>query len=645
MMRRLIPLLMLLCLPAAATTPPEGAPPPAGPLADVVRHTLESNPEVQTAWNRFRASLDATDIARGEYLPSVDLSLQAGVGRQDFIDQMNELDFSTRGASLVLTQMLYDGWATRSQVRLQREESRARYFDLMAQIETTALEAVTAYQDIRRFRGLVELARENLEQHQVVLDQIQERVDAGVSRAADLDQATARLALAESNLITELNNLHDVTARYQRVVGLSPPVNLTSVPDAFAFPPPKDISQALSATYAENPNLLAAAAGILAAEHDVQRNKARYHPRVDLRLSGDYGEDIQRIQGRTSDTTAELVMTLNLFNGRADRAAIAQASNQVRVAEDIRETTCRNVSQTLRIAHNDLTRLADQQRYLDVQKQSVAKAKTAYINQFRLGQRSLLDLLDSQNEFFETSRSLLRNGVDLEIAQARTLAGMGQLARALSLFKDGVPAREDWLSTDIGPSLCPGTEAAAYNVFDSDGDGVPDSQDACPDTPLGVRVDSVGCRQESPQDTDGDGVLDAADLCPNTPKGAEVDSSGCQTGQKVILRGVYFDSGSATLTADSSFILDPMVDLLKKNPSTRIELTGHTDVTGSTVMNIKLSTARAIAVAEYLRQRGVSANQLTSRGWGPWKPVASNETQEGRAKNRRVEFRVLGPRE
>lgn len=644
-MRHLIPLLLLFCLPAGAAEPrPEGSD-PAGPLGEVVRQTIESNPEVQTAWNRFRASLDAKDVARGDYLPSVDLSLQAGVGRQDFIDQMNELDFSTRGASIVLTQMLYDGWATRSQVRLQNEEARARYFDLMAQIEATALEAVTAYQDIRRFRGLVSLARENLEQHQVVLAQIQERVDAGVSRAADLDQATARLALAESNLITELNNLHDVTARYQRVVGMPPPVNLTSVPDAFAFQAPKDISQALSATYAENPSLLAAAASILAAEHDVQRNKARYHPRLDLRLSGDYGEDIQRIQGRTSDTTAELVMTLNLFNGRADRAAISQASNQVRVAEDIRETTCRNVSQTLRIAHNDLTRLADQQRYLDVQKQSVAKAKTAYLNQFRLGQRSLLDLLDSQNEFFETSRSLLRNRVDLEIAQARTLAGMGQLARALSLFKDGVPAREDWLSTDIGPSLCPGTEAAAYNVFDSDGDGVPDSQDACPDTPLGVRVDSVGCRQESPQDTDGDGVLDPSDLCPNTPRGAEVDSSGCQVGQKVILRGVYFDSGSAVLTSESSFILDPMVDLLKKNPSTRIELTGHTDVTGSTVMNIKLSTARAIAVAEYLRKRGVSPNQLTSRGWGPWKPVASNETQEGRAKNRRVEFRVLGPRE
>lgn len=646
-MKRAISLLLLpatlMAQPAAA--PPDIPAPKQSALRPVVEYSLNSNPEVQTAWDRFLAAMDATDVARGEYLPNVDLSLRGGVGRQDFIDQSNEVDFTPRGASLTITQMLYDGWATPSQVNLQQEEARARYFDLMAQIETTALEVVTAYQDVRRFRGLVELARKNLQEHQRVLEQIRERVDAGVSRAADLDQATARLALAESNLITEQNNLHDVSARFQRVVGLAPPVNLSSIEDALSFRAPTDIVKALSAANAENPTLLSAVASIHAAKYNVKRNQARHLPRLDLQLSGDYGEDIQRIQGRTSDTSAELVVSWNLFNGLADRAAVSQAVNEVSVASDIRETRCRNVRQTVRIAHNDLARLADQKRFLSVQQQSTDKARAAYLSQFRLGQRSLLDLLDSQNEYFQTSRSVLENQVNLETAQARTLAGMGQLARALTLIKTDVPPREDWLSEDLGPSLCPGADSVGYNIFDSDSDGVPDNRDACPDTAPGSRVDAAGCRQEAVLDSDGDGVVDGSDLCPNTPAGAKVDSSGCQIGQKVVLSGVHFPLNSAELSPDSSFILDPMVELLRSNPATRIEISGHTDATGSAAYNIKLSTARAESVKRYLLSQGVSRRQLTSRGWGPRQPVASNDSAEGRAKNRRVEFRVLGDRE
>ena len=649
-MKTLCAILLLLPLSVVAQVPASSNPMPAGGdgvVRDIVAHTLETNPEVQAAWDRFLAAVQAEGVARGEFLPTVDLTLRAGVGRQDFIDQMNELDFDTRGASLVLTQMLYDGWATQSETLQRREEARARYFDLMAQIETSSLEAITAYQDVLRFRGLVSLARDNLEQHERVLQQIRERVDAGVSRSADLDQATARLALAESNLITEQNNLYDVTARYQRIVGMAPPANLTPIESALDIRAPGTVAQALGAAYAENPNLLAAVSSILAAQQDLRRNKARYHPRVDLRLSGDYGEDIQRIRGRLTDTTAEVVMTLNVFNGLADRAAIAQARHGIDVAKDVRDIRCRNVRQTLRIAHNDLSRLSDQQRFLEIQKQSVDKARDAYLNQFRLGQRSLLDLLDTQNEFFETSRALLRNEVDLDVAQVRTLASMGQLARSLALVKSDVPDRQDWLSEELGPSLCPQTEAeaASYDIFDTDGDGVPDNRDACPGTPPGSVVDAVGCRRESLADTDGDGVPNRDDLCPNTPPGATVDASGCQIGQKVVLSGVYFDSDSATLKSDSSFILDPMVELLMNNPQTRIELSGHTDITGSTARNVQLSEARAASVKRYLVNQGVSPQQLSSKGWGPWKPVATNATIEGRAQNRRVEFRVLGPQE
>lgn len=177
---------------------------------------------------------------------------------------------------------------------------------------------------------------------------------------------------------------------------------------------------------------------------------------------------------------------------------------------------------------------------------------------------------------------------------------------------------------------------------DADGDGVTDDVDACADTPAGTQVDERGC----PRDTDGDGVDDAADRCPSTPSGTEVDAEGCQvlfepTRKTLILEGVNFETGKATLTTESEAILNGVAESLVANDTIRVQVTGHTDNTGSLALNRRLSLARAEAVRQYLISKGVAEDRLTARGLGPSEPVASNRTAEGRAQNRRVELRRL----
>ena len=141
-------------------------------------------------------------------------------------------------------------------------------------------------------------------------------------------------------------------------------------------------------------------------------------------------------------------------------------------------------------------------------------------------------------------------------------------------------------------------------------------------------------------DTDGDGVPDAQDLCPQTPAGAEVQANGCAQFQARI-EGVHFETGSARLTAESRSKLDQVADTLKRFPAVRIEVQAHTDSRGNEASNLKLSQARARSVVEYLVSRGVSADRLVAKGYGESRPIADNATPEGRASNRRVEFRVL----
>ncbi|MFQ5914498.1 MAG: OmpA family protein, partial [Nitrospinota bacterium] len=168
--------------------------------------------------------------------------------------------------------------------------------------------------------------------------------------------------------------------------------------------------------------------------------------------------------------------------------------------------------------------------------------------------------------------------------------------------------------------------------LDSDGDGVPDYLDKCPNTPKGVKVDSNGC----PLDSDGDGVPDYLDKCPGTPKGAKVDSRGCW-----VIPGAFFDTDKSDIKPQFELELAEALAILKKNPKLRIEVQGHTDSRGSDAYNETLSENRARAAVEFFVRMGLSRARFSVIGHGESRPIASNDTPEGRARNRRVELHPI----
>jgi OmpA-OmpF porin, OOP family len=195
---------------------------------------------------------------------------------------------------------------------------------------------------------------------------------------------------------------------------------------------------------------------------------------------------------------------------------------------------------------------------------------------------------------------------------------------------DGVPD-----SADKCPNTPVGVKVDATGCpLDSDGDGVPDLRDKCPNTPVGVKVDATGC----PLDSDGDGVPDYKDQCPGTPPGVKVNQLGCPKREPIVLKGVNFAFDSAELTQQSLTILDGVAEILTKHPDLKITIAGHTDSVGTADYNKKLSQRRTESVRSYLISRGVNAANLTAVGFGEEQPIASNDEAEGRAKNRRVEL-------
>ena len=220
----------------------------------------------------------------------------------------------------------------------------------------------------------------------------------------------------------------------------------------------------------------------------------------------------------------------------------------------------------------------------------------------------------------------------------------------------------------LAASFICGDDSPVMQVVDSDGDGVTDNNDECPNTPEGVVVDNRGCPRDDdfdgianhldrcpgtprgaevdsrgcPRDDDNDGVANYMDECPGTPRGVSVDNRGCpQAGETLlVLNDIKFAFDSSTLDASSRARLDQVAQMLEQQ-NVRIDIVGHTDSTGAEAYNQSLSERRAQAVRSYLLSKGIDSARLSSSGRGESSPVASNDTPEGRTTNRRVEFVVI----
>ncbi|MGM0449629.1 MAG: OmpA family protein [Pseudomonadota bacterium] len=192
---------------------------------------------------------------------------------------------------------------------------------------------------------------------------------------------------------------------------------------------------------------------------------------------------------------------------------------------------------------------------------------------------------------------------------------------------------------DASDTMSDQSPATGTQSSDSDGDGVMDSADECPDTAEGTSVNASGC--EARRDSDNDGVRDRNDDCPETPANAQVDNSGCHATLKESVRetlNVRFETGSATVTEDSFPEIRNVAEAMREYPESTLMLEGHTDSVGNAEANKALSRRRAEAVKQILvEELGIDADRIQAEGYGESRPVADNDTAEGRSRNRRVE--------
>ena len=443
------------------------------PLRHAVEKALAKNPEVTSRFNAYRAAGDAVDVVRGGLRPRVDLNASVGIDRDKITSRAPSTESPSRsGVALTLTQLLWDGLGTQREVERFGHDRLARYFDLLEATEQTTLEAARALYDVQRFQRLVALAEDNYVQHRYASQQIQSRFSAGVGRGVDLEQVNARLALAESNLTTESANLHDVMARYLRIVGEIPPQRTNATPPLAVLSAalPTSSAEVLNRAVVQSPAISAGIEAVRASRLSGQVRASAFQPRIEARVRSGVGRNFDGVRDQRRDSSAEVVLNWNLYSGGADQARVRQQVNLLAQAEDLRDKVCQDVRQTAAIAHNDTRTLTEQLVLLDRNTLAIEKARDAYRQQFDIGQRSLLDLLNSENELYTARRAYANAEYDRALAFARTHASMSQLAAQLGFARPASLNDEasGWSAGDDAPARCP-ADAIALPPIDIDG--------------------------------------------------------------------------------------------------------------------------------------------------------------------------------
>ena len=241
--------------PAAFAQPATGADPAAAEgttLNQVIEQTLLSNPEIQAKYHDFQSSLEGQSVARAAFFPQVNAQGYVGREYRNNVPGVGSQQWSRPGYNLELRQLIFDGFRTSNDVKQAGFDKLARFYDVLATSDATALAATQAYIDLQRYRDMELLARQNYSLHEETLKQIGQRAESGVGRRVDLEQAGGRLALAQTNLMTETANLLDVQQRFQRVTGALPPKRCSRCPTSTPSCPP---SLATSTTAAPQPQL------------------------------------------------------------------------------------------------------------------------------------------------------------------------------------------------------------------------------------------------------------------------------------------------------------------------------------------------------------------------------------------------------
>jgi len=433
LLARLLPAVALCCGAAGIGFAGEGF-----SIIDAINQAVTSNPGVGEAAANRRATEAEMRQSQGVLLPQVRLDASHGIEKFSQNDitpppQGNNQLLHTTDTSLTIRQILFDGFASINEIWRQAARVDAAAYRVHERTELIALDAAESYIEVVRFTRLISIASDNLAVHRRLESNVEARFKGGRSGEGDLQQVHERVAAAQATLAEFRTSLDQARATYRKVVGLEP-INLRAPGRLGKMPVTRDDALAVALKF--NPTIRAAGADAKAAKYAFHETAGSFVPNLSLEASASRGNNINEIFGRQSDESVKAVVSWDLFTGGQNSWKRVAAAERYTEATMAHARLQRDAFESLDKAWSARTitsdRIASLVRQVDFDRKSI----DAYTKEYELGQRSLIDLLNSENQLFNALVSLESTRSVAVFADYQLLAAMGHV---LSYLKAPAP--------------------------------------------------------------------------------------------------------------------------------------------------------------------------------------------------------------
>ncbi len=400
-------------------------------IKKAIELTLRTNPEFSTVAKQKLISEQRLKQSKSSFFPTLDLNAESGF---EFTDTpvINDEELLRRKVTLTMTQLLFDGATTINNIKRDKILSKAADYKLFEAGEFTALSVTNSYLNVLRRRELLNIAKQNIKAHTDMLARIKDGVRGGKFNKGDLAQAISRVARARANFESVKQSLADAEANYKNTVGIAPPTNMY-IPHSLEDYIPEKLSKLIEQAKEKNPTISSLSNNIEAAEADYKSSHGINFPTVELQVSGTKGEDISGIEGGQDLGSALMVMRWNLFRGGRDKARIKESFYQKDIAQNNKAAAIRSLERDIRSTWAARKSAIKQLAEFKEQVKANKKVVEVYYDQFKLNRRTLLDLLNTQNELFISKSNLTNVFYSKLFADYRLIALRGDLLKILKI--------------------------------------------------------------------------------------------------------------------------------------------------------------------------------------------------------------------
>lgn len=400
-------------------------------LKDAVQESMMTHPDILFNRAETLSAKKGMDQAKDAYWPTIDLN--GSYGREwtqsPFTQDLagdNNITLNRRELNLALVQNIFSGGGIVGEVARNRFLVQSQYYKTLGVSNDIALQVTEAFLNVIMQERIVNLLEKNLVEHRRLLKLIELRSAAGISRTSDLFQGQSRVAFAESNLINAQGSYQEAQIQYKKLVGSWPDHLLkVLVPQKRYLPMSVDegIAQALDI----HPYMKQSLADIDQAKAQHKLSKSGLFPKVDAVVSGFRNKNMVGVPGPSNENLGAIRVSYNLFKGGADLDNIKKTAYQVQAAFETRAKIIINLKESVRLAYNALNISRKNSKALADYVRNTKKTKSAYFEQFQTGQRSFLDLLNTQNEEVQAEINYTKSKNTELMSQYRILGSMGVL--------------------------------------------------------------------------------------------------------------------------------------------------------------------------------------------------------------------------